>query len=161
MARPLRLLPALALLALGSAVHTRAAAPKFLPDDPVAADNDRLPMPKPARLELSTTFDVIERTFKGRPEGNIPRAVNVNTLGEVPDSSWFTNRMGARLMPIEELARGPLRGDGPDMSRPWTVIRGKAGGISPGFTIRDTRGDVYFIKPDPEGFPNLSTAADV
>jgi len=161
MARPLRLLPALALLALGSAVHTRAAAPKFLPDDPVAADNDRLPMPKPARLELSTTFDVIERTFKGRPEGNIPRAVNVNTLGEVPDSSWFTNRMGARLMPIEELARGPLRGDGPDMSRPWTVIRGKAGGISPGFTIRDARGDVYFIKPDPEGFPNLSTAADV
>jgi hypothetical protein len=69
--------------------------------------------------------------------------------------------MGARLMTIEELVRGPLRGDGPDMSRPWTVIRGKAGGISPGFTVRDARGDVYFIKLDPEGFPNLSTAADV
>jgi hypothetical protein len=118
-------------------------------------------MPKPKRVELSTTFDVIERTFKGRPDGPAPPAVNVNTLGEVPDSSWFTNRMGARTMTIQELVRGPLRGDGPDMTRPWTVIRGKSGGISPGFTARDARGDVYFVKPDPEGFPNLSTAADV
>ncbi len=151
----------LSLLALACALPGRAAAPKFLPDDPVAVDNDRLLMPQPARVEISTTFDVIERTFKGRPDGNIPRAVNVNTLGEVPDSSWFTNRMGARLLSGEELVRGPLRDQGPDMSRPWTVVRGKSGGISPGFTMRDGRGDVYFIKPDPEGFPNLSTAADV
>jgi hypothetical protein len=161
MSRVLRWLPVLPLLLLLPSVPTRAADPKFLPDDPVAVDNDRLPMPRPARLELSTTFDVIERSFKGRPEGNIPCAVNVNTLGEVPDSSWFTNRMGARRLTIEELVRGSLRGEGPDMSRPWTVIRGKSGGISPGFTIRDGRGDVYFIKPDPAGFPNLSTAADV
>ena len=151
----------LSLLALACALPGRAAAPKFLPDDPVTVDDDRLPMPKPARVEISTTFDVVERTFKGRPDGNIPRAVNVNTLGEVPDSSWFTNRMGARPMSVEELVRGPLRDEGPDMSRPWTVIRGKSGGISPGFTMRDARGQVYFIKPDPEGFPNLSTAADV
>ncbi|HVR69827.1 MAG TPA: hypothetical protein VMT87_03195 [Vicinamibacteria bacterium] len=159
MTRPGRLLPA--LLALASSLPARAASLKFLPDDPVAVDDDRLPMPRPARVEVSTTLDVIERTFKGRPDGNVPRAVNVNTLGEVPDSSWFTNRMGARTLSIEELVRGPLRGDGPDLSRPWTVIRGKSGGISPGFTVRDARGDVYFVKPDPEGFPNLSTAADV
>ena len=151
---------ALALL-LAAGRLARAAEPRFRPDDPVAVDNDRLPMPKPARVDLSTTFDVIERTFKGRPEGIVPRAVNVNTLGEVPDSSWFTNRMGVRLLSLEELVRGPLSGDGPDMSRPWTVVGGKGGGISPGFTIRDARGDVYFIKPDPMGFPNLSTAADV
>jgi hypothetical protein len=151
----------LPLFALASALPAGGAAPKFLPDDPVAVDHDRLPMPKPARVELSTTFDVIERTFKGRPDGNIPRAVNVNTLGEVPDSSWFTNRMGAAVLSVEELVRGAVQGDGPDVSRPWSVIRGKSGGISPGFTMRDARGDVYFIKPDPEGFPNLSTAADV
>jgi hypothetical protein len=69
--------------------------------------------------------------------------------------------MGARVLSIEELVRGALRDEGPDMSRPWTVIRGKSGGISPGFTMRDGRGDAYFIKPDPEGFPNLSTAAEV
>jgi len=161
MGTPLRFLPAVVAAGLLGVAPVRGAAPRFLPDDPVSVDNDRLPMPRPARAELSTTFDVIERTFKHRPDGNIPRAVNVNTLGEVPDSSWFTNRMGARLLAIEELVRGPLQGEGPDMSRPWTVIRGKSGGISPGFTMRDARGDVYFIKLDPEGFPNLSTAADV
>jgi len=159
MARAERFLPP--LLVLACALPAGGAAPKFLPDDPVAVDNDRLPMPKPARVEISTAFDVVERTFRGRPDGNIPRAVNVNTLGEVPDSSWFTNRMGARVMTVEELRRGALRGEGPDLTRPWTVIRGKSGGISPGFTMRDARGDVYFIKPDPQGFPNLSTAADV
>jgi hypothetical protein len=156
-----RVLPALAVAGLLGAAPVRAAAPRFLPDDPVRVDDDRLPMPRPQKVELSTTFDVIERTFKHRPEGNIPRAVNVNTLGEVPDSSWFTNRVGVRVPPLEELVRGSLQGEGPDMSRPWTVIRGKSGGISPGFTVRDARGDVYFIKPDPAAFPNLSTAADV
>ena len=35
------------------------------------------------------------------------RARNVNTVDEVPDSSWFTNRIGRRTMPIDELVRGP------------------------------------------------------
>ena len=143
------------------ALSTHAAPPRFLPDDTVAVDHDRLPMPKPAKVDLSTRYDVVKRSLSGRPDGEIPRAVNVNTLGEVPDSSWFENRMGARTMTVEELVRGALRGDGPDMSRPWSVIRGKSGGISPGFTVRDARGDVYFIKPDPARYPNLSTAADV
>ena len=41
------------------------------------------------------------------------------------------------------------------------MIRGKSGGISPGFTVRDRRGDVYFVKPDPARHPNLATAAEV
>jgi hypothetical protein len=152
---------AVVLAAASAALPARAAGPRFLPDDPVRVDHDRLAVPKPAEVELSTRYDVIERSWYGRPDGEIPRAVNVNTLGEVPDSSWFENRMGARIMTLEELARGPLRGDGPDLTRPWTVIRGKSGGISPGFTVRDGRGDVYFVKPDPARYPNLSTAADV
>ena len=38
---------------------------------------------------------------------------NVNTIDEVPDSSWFTNRILARPVSIEEAVRGPLTGDGP------------------------------------------------
>jgi hypothetical protein len=41
------------------------------------------------------------------------------------------------------------------------VIRGKAEGITPGFTIEDARGDVYFIKLDPPDYPNMASAADV
>ena len=52
-------------------------------------------------------------------------------------------------MSIEELVRGPNDGDGPDTDQAWTVIGGKSGGITPGFTMRDGRGDVYFVKFDP------------
>ena len=31
----------------------------------------------------------------------------MNTLDEVPDSSWFTNRIGVRDLPLTEIARGP------------------------------------------------------
>ena len=56
----------------------------------------------------------------------------MNTLGEVPDSSWFTNRMSRRVMTIEELVRGPNQLDGPDRSEPWVIIDLKTEGITPG-----------------------------
>jgi len=40
-------------------------------------------------------------------------ALNVNTLGEVPDSSWFTNRLGRYDMTIDEVVRGPNQVEGP------------------------------------------------
>lgn len=138
-----------------------ACAQKFLPDDPILQDRDDLPIDKPAEVELVTAYDVIENSLRHRPKGRIPPAQNVNTLGDVPDSSWWTNRIGIRPMPLEELVRGPNRGEGPDVSRPWTVIRGKSGGITPGFTMRDARGDVYFVKFDPPNHFGLSTGADV
>jgi hypothetical protein len=138
-----------------------ARAQRFLPDDPIREDRDSLPIDPPAEIELSTKYDVIENTLHHRPHGAIPRAVDVNTLGEVPDSSWFTNRIGVRPMSIEELVRGADRTGGPDLSRPLTVIAGKSGGITPGFTVRDARGDVYFVKFDPLAHPNLSTAPEV
>ena len=42
-----------------------------------------------------------------------PRAGNVNTIDEVPDSSWFTNRILARPVSLEEASRGPLNGERP------------------------------------------------
>jgi hypothetical protein len=141
-----------------------AGAQKFLRDDPVARDRDDLHVPKvPAEIELSSGWDVVENTFfRGGPEkGKIPPAANVNTLGEVPDSSWWENRIGVRPMSIDELVRGPNQGGGPDVQGTWTVLRGKSGGITPGFTIQDARGDVYFIKLDPAKHFGLSTGADV
>jgi hypothetical protein len=148
---------AVLLLLTGPALH----AQRYLPDDPLRTDRDDLPIPRPAEVELSTAYDVIEQTFRHRPHGPIPPAANVNTLGEVPDSSWFTNRAGARALSVEEIVRGPDRGSGPDTSRPWTVLAGKSQGITPGFTIRDARGAVYFVKFDRREYPHLSTAAEV
>ena len=136
-----------------------AQPPKFLPDDPIARDADDLPMPKPAEVELSALYDVFANTFAFKPQEEIPLAMNVNTLGEVPDSSWFTNRLGVRDMSTEELVRGPTVHDGP--TGRLTVVDGKFSGITPGFAVRDARGDLYFIKFDPVEYPRLSTAADV
>jgi hypothetical protein len=145
----------------GEQPATRAAARKFFPDDPIQVDHDNLSIEQPGEIELSGIYDVIENSFGYKPGEEIPRSVNVNTLGEVPDSSWFTNRIGVRDMSIAELARGPARTGGPDMSAPLTVIAAKTAGISPGFTVRDSRGDIYFVKFDPQSYPNLSTAVDV
>ena len=120
-----------------------------------------MPIAKPKEVDLSTVFDMVENTFRHRPKGTAPPAMNVNTLGEVPDSSWFTNRIGARKMPVEEIARGAATVGPPDTGGPLTVIAPKSGGITPGFTMRDARGNVYFVKFDPAAHPNLSTAADV
>jgi len=153
-------LPALVLVSL-CAGATVSEAQRFRSDDPVLVDPDHLPIPKPSEIELSTSFDALYHSFGDRGRGKGVPAENVNTLGEVPDSSWFINRIGVRDMSIEELVRGPDTVDGPDGSGPWTVIAGKSSGITPGFTIRDARGDVYFLKFDPIPYPHLSTAADV
>jgi hypothetical protein len=149
----------LALVAL--LVATPAAAQKFYPDDPIREDRDDIPIETPGVIELSATYDLLLNTFH-RPELEqpIPRALNANTLGEVPDSSWFQNRIGVREMSLEELVRGP-EGEPPSTREPLAVIAAKASGITPGFTVRDAEGRIYFVKFDPAEHPDLSTGADV
>ena len=135
---------------------------KFYPDDPIKDDHDDLPIDLPATIELSPTYDLLSNTFAAPElEQPIPRAMNTNTLGEVPNSSWFTNRIGVRDMSLEELTKGPGSGGPPDVSRPLTIVSAKQGGITPGFTMRDSRGNVYFVKFDPKAYPSLSTGADM
>ncbi len=133
---------------------------KFKLDDPLWVDADNLSIPQPTDRPLSKTIDLLQKTFTKPREGEV-RAQNINTLGEVPDSSWFTNRMSRRVMTIDELARGPDRGEGPDLSQTWVVIGAKTEGVTPGFRIRDGRGDVYFIKFDPLYLPQMATSAEV
>lgn len=140
-------------------VNVLAYAEKFLPDDPLWNDPDQISIPEPNEIELSQIYDFAYNSFAGDAE-MIP-AENVNTLGEVPDSSWFTNRIGLHPMTIEDVVKGPNRREGPDISGKWTIIRAKTEGITPGFTIKDPKGDVYFIKFDPIENPQMATSADV
>lgn len=152
------------ILAIGSlTVSGFPQGNTFRSDDPLKADPDQLPIPQPQAVELSQTIDILENTFSLRPDKDapIPESENTNTLGEVPDSSWFTNRMSQRVMTIEELVRGPNQLDGPDRSEPWVIIDVKSEGITPGFTIRDGKDQVYFIKFDPPKYPQLATSTEV
>ncbi|MDA2926502.1 hypothetical protein MYX78_04600 [Acidobacteria bacterium AH-259-G07] len=134
-------------------------AQKFLPDDPLWKDPDQLPIPMPRPIEISQIADLLESTFLRRVDGEIKPSENVNTLGEVPNSSWFTNRIGFHPMTIDELVKGPNQVDGP--LKPWVIVSAKSEGITPGFTIRDARGDIYFVKFDPLDNPQMATSAEV
>ena len=165
-----------ALLVPGGTV--RAGEP--LRDGPVVwASDDRRDVPEPKERDPNllrdgvdeSFFDPIGRLFNpsrlirkaGTPFGgdHVAAASNVNALDEVPNSTWFTNRIGLRPVTAEEAAAGPTTGDGPDRSGPWTVIRAKTEGVTPGFNIKDAKGTVYVIKFDPPCCPGMSSAAGV
>jgi hypothetical protein len=135
----------------------------FRPDDPLLIDPDQNPIPQPEGIRLSQIYDLLENSFIRRLSKNetVQPAANVNTIGEVPDSSWFTNRMGKTELTIEELVKGPNLLNGPDLTQPLTIIGAKTEGVTPGFTVRDAAGEVYFLKFDPPTYPQLMTSTEV
>ncbi|CAN5875814.1 hypothetical protein BH24ACI5_BH24ACI5_21960 [soil metagenome] len=153
-----------AALAAGAAALMVAAAlqaqgPKFFRDDPLQREPETQDASKTADWDIPLTPDLLENMFTrpGEPVRNL-RAQNVNTADEVPDSSWFTNRIYTRPVSLDELSKGPNTTAGPAPGR-WTVIRPKGAGVSPGVTIRDERGDMWFISFDGRENPIAPTAA--
>ncbi len=151
------------VVSLGMISTIRGADPRFYPDDPIAVDNDRVNNVTSAhKIDLDDYYDFLKNTFAAPGDRRNVHAVNVNTLDEVPDSSWFTNRIGVRDMSTSELVRGTNRdvhfGTG------WTVVRGKNRGFQPGFKAID-RSDptetLYQLEVDPPDHPEMSSGAEV
>ena len=73
-----------------------AWAQKFHPSDPLLQDDDGLVdvTTQPEEIELSDLYDRVGHIFVDFGDPEFSEAKNVNTLDEVPDSSWFTNRHG-------------------------------------------------------------------
>ncbi|HET9706416.1 MAG TPA: hypothetical protein VFP85_20380 [Vicinamibacterales bacterium] len=137
----------------------RADARRFYADDPLWIDDDRRDTPPVAKQDLSATYDLVENTF-GTPAKSRGPAMNTNTLGEVPDSSWFTNRLGTRDMTIDEVLTGPSTIEGPAPGT-WTVIGRPGSGITPKFTIRDANGVTFVIKLDPPDAQELASSVEL
>jgi hypothetical protein len=133
---------------------------KFYDDDPIAVEPETQDATKVEPWKIDLFYDLMLNQFAtpGLPAGS--RAGNVNTIDEVPDSSWFTNRILARTVTPAEAARGPATGDGPAPGT-WTVIRAKTEGDAPGFTIRDSAGITWFLAFDPKSNPEAATGAAV
>jgi hypothetical protein len=136
-----------------------SATPRFFPDDPMAVDVETQDARQVVPQDLSDPYDFLENTFLNPADKADIRALNVNTLDEVPDSSWWTNRILHRPMTAAEIARGPITGTGP-ADGPWTIVGSKNEGITPGFTITDSTGQLYFIKFDPPTNPEMATGAE-
>lgn len=150
---------------VGIAAITAAAAfvnpfvPKFFPDDPIV----REPAPKDASqvqsFPIHLSWDIASSLFVKEGSKTIQPAGDVNTIGEVPDSSWFVNRAGSIALTASDVARGPDTTDGP--SGIWTIVSGKSEGVRPGFTIVDAKGIRWFLKLDAPGYPEQATSAEV
>lgn len=151
----------IALLLLPPALEAR----KFYRDDPIQVDPKPHDTPDVKRRKLSDYYDLFAHLFghpgERQPPGKPITAGGVNTLGEVPDGPWYNTRHWAHAMSMEELRRGPGDQDPPSMEGPWDVLAGKTEGVTPGFLMRDSRGNRYFIKFDPPTNPEMATAADV
>jgi hypothetical protein len=150
----------LSVAALGFfASSASTQSPRFYPDDPIAREPESQDASKAAPYDQSQMYELMYNLFVTsgyKPSG--VRAKNLNTIDEVPDSSWFTNRIGTRAITNEELIRGVNVGEPPDPSK-WVLIREKTSGAHPGFTAMDAKGQTWFLEFDPPHFPEGATAA--
>lgn len=149
-------------LVLGAAgtILTSAASPKFYADDPVWIEQDTQDVSNIKPVEVDLFVDLAANILAGTRKPAAARAANVNTIDEVPDSSWFTNRLGHRPMTADEIAVGPDTTDGP-ADGAWTIGSSKSDGVTPGFTITDRTGQRWFLKFDPPGYRGMSTGTEV
>lgn len=137
------------------------------------ADDDRYDIPEPKVRQRDDYYDILDYTVLEQTAqlfdlprnvrmltGDPKQAMNVTPLDEIQNSSWFTNRIGSRPLSIDEIRRGPNQPQGPDLEHEWTITAGKTQGVTPGFTVRDARGDRFVIKFDPMSHPELATGAE-
>lgn len=139
-------------VALSALVAACGSPALYRPELPLARDPDRRPFH--AKLEPyfsptewdhqdKTFFTPVTRFLAASPGGE---ATNVNALDEVPDSSWFENRV-ERLSP-DGMARGPCEVASPDVPGPWQIVGGKPDGVVPGFMVKDATGQRHLLKLD-------------
>src|SRR3954465_8988807 len=154
-----------AALAVGIAIAAAltiagsAASPRFYDDDPIWHDRDTQDASSMKPLDVDLLVDLTTNLI-GPREVNAGRARNVNTVDEVPDSSWYTNRAGSRPLSPADVFTGPDTTVGPKAGT-WTVTSSKGDGVTPGFTIKDAVGQLWFLKFDPPGYRGMATGTEV
>lgn len=87
-------------------------------------------------------IDPLDRTLALADESP---ARDTNAIDEVPDSSWFENRIGRYDLTAEDVARGP---GGKPPRLPLVITKGKSEGANPGFIAKDADGRKFMIKFD-------------
>jgi hypothetical protein len=107
--------------------------------------------------------DLLFRPLSSTLALSIPgESLDVNSLDEVPNSAWFTNRIGFFPMTPDAVALGAcIDGTLLDPSRgPWRIISGKKDGANPGFVIKAPDGQRYLLKVDGTFTSERATTAD-
>ncbi len=150
---------ALSLIVLSACATT----PRFADRPVVTRVDDTRDIPKPTPntfyayryMADSFAFRSLTRAMELRTS---QPAWSTNALDEVPDSTWFTNRVTARDVSPEEAAVGPGASGPPEL--PFVIVSGKSGGGNPGFVVKDATGRRFLVKFDPRDNPKMQTATD-
>lgn len=175
-----------ALLTLAVVLPSCAAEPRRFPlAEPVWVDDDLRPVSvpcyehegddgkvethcKPKEYVSPFAWDVADKTafrpvvkFLAMDFGF--EAKNVNAVDEVPNSSWFTNRIGVETFTAEDIKRGscPKKMLDPvnDADGTWVVDQGKPNGANPGFRVNIKGTGKFMLKADPAGEGDKATGA--
>lgn len=153
--------PWTALLAAATLAAGGCSAPaRFAAVAPVTVAGDTLPSPVPHGTSFGMAayqYDLVVRrpAVRALSFSAAAPAHDVNSMDELPASSWYTPRLGYRPISPAELVRGPERVGPPQL--PITVVQAKVGGGNPGFIVADARGARYLTKFDPPEFPGVET----
>src|SRR4051794_12409870 len=150
---------ALAALLMVATVSTER--PRFYKDDPIAREPETQDASGAQPTDLGLMYELAYNLFAtANYTPTNTRAKNLNTIDELPDSSWFTNRITVQPISEADLARGPAVG-APPAPEKWTILREKSGGANPGFTARDANGETWFVGFDQRRRPEAASAAVV
>ncbi|MEO8070618.1 MAG: hypothetical protein ABI652_04400, partial [Acidobacteriota bacterium] len=133
---------------------------KFYADDPLLKEPETEDAAKVQEWDIVLSYDLLQNLFARPGDTQRARAGNLNSIDEVPDSNWFTNRILARPLSIADAVRGPLTGPAPARGQ-WTLIRTKSSGVSPGFVARDSAGMTWFVQFDAPGHNEAASAASM
>jgi hypothetical protein len=146
---------------LAGALLGCGAGPRFADRPIVWRVDDARSIPEPEEeeyLKLQYFADIfalrrLDRTLELRDHDP---AENTNALDEVPDSTWFENRIGRREVTVAEIDKGA------SAARPEPPLRitgAKVGGGNAGFIVKDKAGTKYLIKFDRLENPEMQTGA--
>ena len=118
----------LALLAIAIAslrLDLAGSGPRFYSDDPISREPETQDASAAVESDVDLFVDLALNLFAKPGDTRTGVAAgNVNTIDEVPDSSWFTNRILARPVTLAEAERGSGTGSGVAPG-PWTVTSPK------------------------------------
>lgn len=155
--------------ALAAAVSLSCSADpqgRFPLRTPLAVDPDRQPFsPPPPESFSPKVWDAVDNTFfrpvtRALAVETSGESLNVNALDEVPDSSWFTNRIGVLAQTPAGAALGACEGVPPPRG-PYTILSAKPDGANPGAMVEDANGQKYLLKFEDRLQPERASSADV
>ena len=163
----------IAFIVIAACVACSSSERRFPLRDPIWRDTDLNPVHAHlTRYESPLYWDGADNVlFRPLSEAlgvvTSGESINVNSLDEVPDSAWFTNRIGMHAMTPEEVARGACTPDqmldaehAPDGS--WLIDKGKMGGQTPGFRVTIPGKGKFLLKAeDKNDEPERQSASSV